>query len=159
MSWLLAARARLRLMLAPRAAEARMNEEVRFHIDMETERLVREEGLSPGKARSRATAAFGGVTQHKEELRRGRGLAWLGGVSLDTKLAVRMLVKYPGLTIVGVLAMAFGIWFGAVTFELVGLFLFPKLPLPGGDRIVQVRMWDSVKKEPDRRVLHDYIIW
>jgi hypothetical protein len=43
-------------------------------------------------------------------MRDGRGLAWLGGLSLDLRLGARMLVKYPGLTIVGGLAMAFAIW-------------------------------------------------
>ena len=59
-----------------------------FHIDMETERLMREERLSPEEARRRALATFGGVTQHREALRDGRGLAWLAGMSLDFKLGV-----------------------------------------------------------------------
>src|SRR5688572_3751334 len=39
-----------------------------------------------------------------------RDLGWLGGLTLDLKLGGRMLVKYPGLTVVGGLAMAFAIW-------------------------------------------------
>ena len=39
---------------------------------------------------------------------------------LDLKLGGRMLVKYPGLTVVGGLAMAFAIWVGIVIFEVVG---------------------------------------
>src|SRR5688500_11831377 len=101
MSWFSGARARLQLLFARQAAESRMNEEVGFHIEMETDRLVRQESLSPDEARRRALATFGGVTRHMEELRDGRGLAWLGGMSLDLKVGFRMLVKYPGLTIVG----------------------------------------------------------
>src|SRR3954462_15421982 len=100
MRWIAAARARLHLLFAGRAAESRIHEEIRFHIDMETERLVREEKLAFDEARRRALVTFGGVTQHTETLREGRGLAWLGGLSLDMKLGFRMLVKYPGLTIV-----------------------------------------------------------
>jgi len=92
MSWLDGARARLRL-LARRAAEERMDEEIRFHIDMETDRLVREEGLDPAEARRRALVAFGGVEKFKEELRDGRGFPWVRGLSLDLKLGCRMLVK------------------------------------------------------------------
>ena len=44
MSWFHAARARLRL-LAPRAAESRFDSEIGFHIEMETERLAREQQL------------------------------------------------------------------------------------------------------------------
>jgi hypothetical protein len=136
-----------------------MNEEVRFHIDMETEKLVREEGLEPGEARRRALVAFGGVERHKEALRDGRGVAWLGGVSLDLRLGFRLLVKYPGLTMIGSLAMAFAIWVGAVTFELLAMFIFPTLPLPGGDRIVQLQNWDVQANDPEPRALHDFLVW
>src|SRR5690349_23616881 len=134
MTWFHAARARLHL-LAPRAAQSRIDHEIRFHIEMETERLVREQKLAPDEARRRALVTFGGVQQHRETLRDGRGTAWLSGLSLDLKLGFRMLVKYPGLTVVGGLAMAFGIWFGAVTVQMVALITTTKLPVADGDRI------------------------
>src|SRR3954470_3470193 len=86
MSWLEGTRARARLLFARRAAESRMDEEIRLHIDMETERLIRDAGLDPHEARRRAFVAFGGVENHKEALRSDRGLAWLSGTSLDLKL-------------------------------------------------------------------------
>src|SRR5438105_1433134 len=52
MSWISGARTRLQLLFRRRAAESRMNEEMTFHIDMESDRLVREEGLSRHVARS-----------------------------------------------------------------------------------------------------------
>jgi hypothetical protein len=70
-----------------------------------------------------------------------------------------MLVKYPGLTIVGGLAMAFAIWAGVVTFVLVGQFVNPSLPLPDGDRIVQIRNWDAAENDPEPRVLSDFLVW
>jgi predicted permease len=159
MSWIDGARARLVLLLSARRAEARFSEEIEFHIDMETERLRREEGLSADDARRRALIAFGGVVNHKEALHDGRGLRWLGGLSLDFRLGLRMLVKYPGLTIVGSIAMAFAIWVGAVTFEMVTLLLHPRLPLPGGDRIVQIHSWDMAASEEESRTLHDFAVW
>ena len=142
MTWFHAVRARLRL-LAARSAESRIDDEIRFHIEMETQRLEREQNLDYDEARRRALATFGGVQQHRETLREGRGTAWLSGLSLDLKLGFRMLVKYPGLTVVGGVAMAFGIWFGAVTFEMFGLISSTKLPLPDGDRIVKILNWDA----------------
>src|SRR3712207_2150361 len=158
MTWFHAARARLRL-LAPRAAESRIDDEIRFHIEMETERLVREQKLDPDEARRRALVTFVGVQQHRETLREGRGTAWLGGLSLDLKLGVRMLVKYPGLTVVGGLAMAFGIWFGAVTVQMFGIITSTKLPLPDGDRIVRIQNWDSKMLQDEDRVLYDYQLY
>ena len=159
MSWLEGSRERLRLLFGRRAAESRMDQEFRFHLEMETERLMREQGLDAGEARRRALVAFGGVEKHKEALRDGRGLAWLGGLTLDLKLGGRMLVKYPGLTVVGGLAMAFAIWVGAVVFEMVMLFVNPTLPLPQGDRIVHLRNWDVQANEKEPRALHDFVVW
>ena len=159
MSWISGVRARLHLLFARRAAESRMDGEIDFHIEMETNRLIQDEGLSPAEARRRALAAFGGVTQHREALREGRGLAWLGGLSLDMKLGVRMLRKYPGLTVVGGLAMAFAIWAGTVTFELVTLFAHPTLPLPGGDRIVRIEHWNAAVNDKQLPSLNDFTSW
>jgi putative ABC transport system permease protein len=158
-SWLPAARARLRLLFARRAAESRIDEELAFHIDMETQRLIREAGLPFEEARRRTLATFGGVTQHREALREGRGLAWLAGMSLDLKLGCRMLVKYPGLTIIGGLAMAFSVWAGALVFEGVRTMMSPSLPLPGGDRIVMIRNWDAAISRAEERILYDFAIW
>jgi putative ABC transport system permease protein len=158
MTWFHAARARLRL-LAPRAAESRIDDEIRFHIEMETERIVRDQKLDRDEARRRALVTFGGVQQHRETLREGRGTAWFSGMSLDLKLGFRMLVKYPGLTIVGGLAMAFGIWFGAVTFQMFGIITSTKLPLPDGDRIVKIQSWDLKMQADEDRVLYDYRLY
>ena len=70
-----------------------------------------------------------------------------------------MLAKYPGITLVGGIAMAFAIWFGTVTFEMLGLVVNPTLPLPGGDRIVQVFNWDADKSVVEKRSVHDFLTW
>jgi putative ABC transport system permease protein len=85
--------------------------------------------------------------------------SWASGLSLDMKLGGRMLAKYPGITLVGGIAMAFAIWFGAVTFEMFGQFVRPELPLPGGDRIVQVFNWDAKTSFAERRSVHDFFVW
>jgi predicted permease len=159
MSWLEASRARLRLLLDRRGTESRMAREIAFHVDMEAERLVREQGLDGVEARRRALVAFGGVERHKEDLRDGRGRAWFDAFSLDLKLGGRMLVKYPGLTIVGGLAMAFAICVGTVVFQVLALLLTPTLPLPDGDRIVEIRQWDVAANDDDPPTLWDFEMW
>ena len=59
MKWFDGARTRLRLLIARRAAESRMNHEFRFHIEMETDRLMRAKGLAPGEARARRSPRSG----------------------------------------------------------------------------------------------------
>ena len=154
-----AGRTRLRLLLSRRDAEARMNEEMQFHLDMQAECIAREEGVDPVEARRRAVIAFGLAEQHKDRMRDGRGLAWIGGLSLDLKLGLRMLVKYPGLAVVGGLAMAFAVWVGVVAFEMVRVVVHPTLPLPGGDRVVQIGVWDVAANKQEPRVLHDFLGW
>ncbi|HET7321474.1 MAG TPA: permease prefix domain 1-containing protein, partial [Longimicrobiaceae bacterium] len=150
-------RARLRL-LSRSAAEERMEEEIRFHLEMETEKYQRD-GLSPEEARRRAMLAFGGVEGHKEEMRDGRTLSWLGGMSLDFKLGLRMLLKYPGLTLVGGLAIAFAIWVGAGTFEFISQVVTPTLPFHEGERVVGIRSWDAATSDLEKPGLLDFVTW
>lgn len=146
MKWFDAVRARLCLLFARRAAESRMNLEFRLHLDLETEQRIAR-GLAPDEARRQALVAFGGVETHKETLRVGRGLAWLGGFALDLKLAARLLARYPWLTIVGGAAMAFGFAAGVGGFEIRTQFVNPSLPLEEGSRIVGVRHWDALRAQ------------
>jgi putative ABC transport system permease protein len=119
--------------------EAEMTEEFRLHQELRAADLVRA-GLAPAEAARQARLEFGCAELHKDEARAARGLRPVDGLRvswLDVKLGFRMLVKYPGLTLVGGLAMAFGIWVGAVTFELVRMSARPTIPLDEGDRIVR----------------------
>jgi len=75
------------------------------------------------------------------------------------KLGGRLLAKYPVITLVGGIAMAFALWFGTVTFVMYGLVVNPKLPLPGGDRIVQVFNWDTKESFPEKRLVHEFLVW
>lgn len=159
MSWLEAIRTRLRLLFARGAAERRMEEEIRLHIELEAERLVREEGLSAREARRRALVAFGGVERTKEELREGRGLAWLGGLRLDLKLGVRMLIKYPVLTLASVVTLAIAVALAASWFEFMTDLTRPRLPLDEADRIVVVRNQDLATAESEPKSLHDFESW
>jgi putative ABC transport system permease protein len=92
MKWCDAVCARLRLLFARRSAESRMDLEFRLHLELETEQRIAK-GLPPDEARRQALVAFGGVETHKEALRAGRGLAWLGGFALDRSSP---LVCWPG---------------------------------------------------------------
>ncbi|MBA3637683.1 MAG: ABC transporter permease [Acidobacteria bacterium] len=77
----------------------------------------------------------------------------------DYKLGWRMLVKYPGLTLAGGLALAIAIGIGAGWYDLTRDFLRPNLPLPEGHRIVEVEMRNAVASEDERRLLHDFLTW
>ena len=157
--WRWAARERLRTLLLRNRAEADMDEELRFHLEMEAQRLARTEGLSRQEALRRAAVTFGGVERFKEEVRDARGLDWLAGTRLDFIRGLRMLLKYPALTIVGGLGMAVGIAVSVGFFAFVGTHVNPVIPLDEGDRIVALENRDVVLNNEDRRALHDFVTW
>jgi putative ABC transport system permease protein len=154
-----AARTRLQLLFGRRAADSRMSDEFRFHIEMEAAELMRQQGLSPQEARRRALVAFGGVEKHKEAMRDGRGAAWFTGLSLDLKLGGRMLVKYPVLTLAGGLALAIAVAIGAGWYDTMGKVLAPTIPLPDGDRIVLVETQNILSNEQEPRVAREFLAW
>lgn len=78
---------------------------------------------------------------------------------LDVKLGLRMLARYPGLTLVGGLAMAFAIATGAVAFELVTQIARPTLPLADGHRIVSMQLWHAQSSGVEMRALRDFGMW
>ncbi len=82
------------------------------------------------------------------------GISWL-----DIKLGLRMLIKHPGLTLLGGLGMAVAIAIGAGCFAFFYSFMYPTLPLDEGDRIVAIENWDIRRNNEARRSLHDFAAW
>jgi putative ABC transport system permease protein len=78
---------------------------------------------------------------------------------LDLKIGLRMLVRYPGLTVVGTVSMAVAIALGSAYFEAVNKFKNPRLPIRDADRVVSIRNWSAKEFEPEARSLHDFAIW
>ena len=75
----------------------------------------------------------------------------------DYKLGVRMLLKYPGLTIAGGLALAIAIGIGAGWYDLWGKMLWPRIPLPDGDRIVNIETQNALTNRSELRITHDFL--
>ena len=142
-----------------RRHEQAMHDEMRFHLDMEAERLARERGVEPAEARRLAHVAFGGVEAYKEHARDVRGFRWFDALSLDARLGVRMLVRYRGLTVVGGFAMAVTIAIGASFFEAATQMLAPALPFPGGERVVALQLATDTPGSSERRIAADFIEW
>lgn len=139
-------------------ADRELAREIQSHLQLIEDQHVAR-GMSREDARYAALREFGGVDQAKERQRDERAFGWLAGWSMDLTLGGRMLVKYPGLSVIAVLAMAFGVAVGAVIFQVLSIYLHPVVPLPKGDRLVQIRTWDAAASELDRRMLYDFSIW
>ncbi len=156
--WIKRWQKRVRALVRTRDVDRELDEELAFHLEMETQKNMRA-GMTPEEAKREAKLAFGAVGKARGETRDARWLPWFPDLSLDFKLGGRMLVKYPGLTLVGGLAMAFAIWVGVMTFEMVTMLGNPKLPLPNGDRIVKMRLWNTQESHDESRAVYDFRVW
>ncbi len=136
MSWLTGVRARFGHMLKRGMAEERMEEEISFHLEMEAERLRREDGLSSEESHRQAVLAFGGVEKHREEMREGRRIPLLEEIWRDLRYAARSLSRAPGFTTAAVLTLALGVGANTAVFGLVSATLLRPLPFPAPDRLV-----------------------
>ena len=77
----------------------------------------------------------------------------------DYRLGVRMLLKFPGLTIAGGLALAIAIGIGAGWYDLASKMLWPTIPLPDGDRIVVIETHNALTNQPELRLTRDFLEW
>ena len=82
------------------------------------------------------------------------GISWI-----DIKLAGRMLVRHPGLTLVGVIGMAVGIAIATATFTIASRLLDPVLPLEEGERVVVIQNWNVSTQNRELRARYDYETW
>lgn len=139
-------------------AEADLSREITAHLQLLEDQFIAR-GMSATDASRAARRAFGGVEQVKERQRDERSYRWLASSWLDVKLGFRMLIKYPGLTLVGGLGMAVAIAIAAGAFAIIYTLVHPALPLDDGHRIVTIQNWDAAANNPERRVLHDFVTW
>lgn len=139
-------------------AESDLAREISSHLQLLEDEFVAK-GLSRSDARLAARRAFGGVEQAKEHQRDTRAFRWLDDARIDFRLGARMLVKYPGLSIIGGAGLAVGIAIGAAFFALFYSFIYATLPVERGERIVALENWDIEANNEMRQSMHDLLVW
>ena len=80
-------------------------------------------------------------------------------IGLDLKLGLRMLIKYPVLTLVGGIAITVATAIGVGASEFVRDLLAPELPLAEGDRIVRLFHEDAEAGGSAPPSLYDLEVW
>ena len=129
---------RLRALVSKRDVARDVDDEVAFHIDMETERLIAT-GVSSSDARARAVRTFGDRTRVREECIDERGVRPLEDFTQDLRIGARMLRRSPGAAAVSVLTLAIGIAAATTIFSVIDGVLLKPFPYEDAERIVTIR--------------------
>lgn len=137
MTWLRSLKVRWMALFERGRMDAEMDQELRFHLEMEMEKNLRK-GMNPAEARRQAILAFGGVDRFKERSREERGVKPMEDLAHDTRYAFRQLRKNPGFAGVAILTLALGIGATTTIFSVVDGVLLTPLPYHHPEELVRV---------------------
>jgi len=134
---------RLRVWARPRQFERELNEELSFHLEMQT-RWHESQGRDRATARRLAEREFGGETRIKEAVRDARGVSWAYDLVRDARISGRSYRRSPVYTMVALLTFALGIGISTAAFSIIDAIVLRPLPYPEPDRIVTISSQDSL---------------
>src|SRR5688572_15516696 len=128
---------KLRALFRIRKRDAEMAEEMRLHLELQTERN-RAAGMNEGDSRYAALRQFGGVEQIKEQCRDQRSSVWLEQTLRDIRFAGRMLRKNRGFAFAATMSLALCIGANTAIFSMLYALVIRPLPFHESERIVEI---------------------
>ena len=117
--------------------DADLADEMRFHIERETEANIAR-GMSPDAARRAARLTFGSVDAAQETARDERPGAGVRQILQDLRFGVRLLRKSPAFGIAGIAIVALGIGAATAIFGVVYGVMLKPLAFREPERLVKV---------------------
>jgi predicted permease len=129
---------KLRSLLQRRRVAREMDDELRFHLEMEIQSNI-ERGFPPTEARRLAYRDLGGVAQTKEAIRDVR-MTWVDSLWQDVRCACRSLRRRPGATVAAVAMLALGIGITTAMFTIVDALILRPVPFRDPNQLAFVWM-------------------
>jgi predicted permease len=130
-------RSRLRSIFQRGSVETELDEELRDHLDRQTEAYLAV-GVSPADARLAARRDFGNVAVAKDACRDARGVNVLYDLAKDCRYALTRMRRTPGFTAAVVLTVAIGIGATTAIFSIVSAVILRPLPYRDPSRLVML---------------------
>lgn len=122
--------------------EQGLDEEVRFHLDQQIAKHIRQ-GMTPDEARRAALLRFGGIESAKESARDEFRPAVIQDFVRDMRIGARRLRRAKGLALVTILTIGLGTGSATAVFSVVHDVLMRPLPYPESDRLVRLYQIDK----------------
>jgi putative ABC transport system permease protein len=149
---------RARALVQKRAVTRDVDNELAFHIEMETEQLVAA-GVGRAEARARAMRRFGDATRVREECIDERGVRPLEDFAQDLRVGARMLRRSPGIAAVSVITLAVGLAAATTIFSVIDGVLLKPLAYEDSGRLVTLRQRSLTDGTLDDAAPGNFIDW